>query len=183
MKGTERNELVLLICFNSKDTAHTNSKSSLNMPTSLHLSTFQLLPATLSSFVPLDCLSSLSPSFPHFVYLSSGLSVSRSLLASIVLKGEISAFTAMPEIRAQSFLAFQQLLRYLRWYSQITKDYTHTHTTRTHTSKDRLPPPSQRSIHPDSNWQLLLAHPSTEPPCYPAVFHQCNYNVDSGMSH
>ena len=62
--------------------------------------------------------------------------------------------------------------------------HTHTHNE-TDTCKGSLspPPPEQASTHPYSNWQLLLAHPSAEPLCSPAVFYQCNYSFGSGMTH
>ncbi len=99
---------------------------------------------------------------------------------SIVLKGDISAFSAVPGILTHSSLAFRQPL--LPGF--VLPDYLglHLHThTHTHTHTDNSP--SRKSTHPYSNWQLLLAHPSAEPLCSPAVFYQCNYSLGSGMNH
>lgn len=105
-----------LICFNSKDTSQHQI-----VPKHSHFSTLLyllLLPTTLSSFATLDYLSFFLLSFLP-LYPSRPVSLSCSLLVSIVLKGDISAFSAVPGILTHSSLAFQQPVCYLGLYCQI----------------------------------------------------------------
>lgn len=95
VKGTERNELVFLICFNCEDAVNANSNSSPNSPSSLR-------PAPLPAPLP-------SPArfFISLCFFSSRLSLLRSpppplSVLFAMLKGEISTFSAVPEIPSQS---------------------------------------------------------------------------------
>lgn len=135
--GSERKELVLLICFNFL--RRNATKSSLNIPASLRppqVRAVRLIRAyNFQLLAPLDCLS-FSFSFPSHRLSPSPRTpplFTRSPLAGIVLKGEISAFSAVPGTGTQSSPAVQLPLCYLGLYSQISKDYTHS-CMRTHTN-------------------------------------------------
>lgn len=112
-----------LICFNSK------GGDSLHIPTSRHLCTFS---CSLQPFLAL--LHLIICLFLLFFPLCPSLhvSLSCSLLVSIVLKGDISAFSAVPGILTHSSLAFQQPL--LPGF--VLPDYLglhlHTHTIPPH---------------------------------------------------